>query len=425
MNSNGLLLQGGSVFDVSTGTTGEADVLVGADGLIAAVGKDLTPRPEGDKCQVLQVDGKTILPGLINMHDHFPHRFTWGPALPQMRDLAPPFLVMRGVRAAMMSLMQGVTTVRWAGDRDNLDLAFRDAIAAKLIPGPRVIACGTPITTTGGHAWFIFKNERDGAADMRVAVRERIKGGAEWIKILTTHEPVPETFDGQHCRAEFTQEEFNTVTETARDWGRPVMAHASGSVGIGRAVAAGVDTIEHGIYLDRELAARMADKGIGLVPTLSGYFQTASAGSGREPAIREATAILVEPHRRAIEAALAEGVAIAVGTDTAGFFFDELELLVKYGADNAEALQAATIRGAEMLRMEDRIGSVEQGKIADLVVVDGDPLVDLRRIEAVELVIQGGIAMRPDEIRVSAEQETESWNSFGLAGGTGVGVPGK
>jgi imidazolonepropionase-like amidohydrolase len=402
------LLKGGRFFDAAAGKMVDGDVLLDGE-LIAEVGVGIA-RPGAVE---LDVVGMTVLPGLINMHEHFTIRHTWGPTR-QQHGLADPYLVIRAVRASLTVLKQGITTVRELGAKHHLNVYMKRAIAENQIPGPRVYAAGSPISITGGHAWRL-STEADGPEGMRRAVRETIKAGADWIKLIGSNDPIAEPRDGQHTHPEIGPDEYRAAADAAHLWGNRITAHAMGRDSIRWAIDGGVDSIEHGIYMDRDLAKRMVDADTALIPTLSGYQSTTTERWSRgEDWIRRHKA-LPEPHKVSTRIAIEAGVRIAVGTDSVGDYVDELERLVECGMTPAQALTAATLSGAEILGKADQLGSVDVGKAADLVIVRGNPVDDLSVVRDVAFVVQGGIVKRPDEIVLSIDDESASWNSLSLA----------
>lgn len=403
----GVVLRGGSIFDAVRGEMLRADVRIRRN-RIEAVATDLRA-PEAEQ---VDVSGMAVLPGLINMHEHLTMRRTWGPPWRQT-ELPDPYLVIRGVRAALAVLRQGITTVRELGAKHHLNIYLKRAIGAGLIPGPRVIAAGAPISITGGHAWKL-STEADGADGMRRAVRETIKAGADWIKLITSNDPIREAREGQHAHPEFSRGEFIAAVEAAHAWGRKITAHAMGRDTIAWAIEAGVDSVEHGIYLDETLAERMVRVDVALIPTLSGYYETTLDRWERGADWIARHKLLLEPHKASTRIAIEAGVRIGVGTDTVGEIVEELELLVGCGLTRAQALCAATLTNARILGLDGQLGTVEAGKTADLVVVRGDPLGELGALRRVEWVVQDGIPLRPDEIVLPTSDETAEWTSLRL-----------
>lgn len=404
-----IILRGGQVFDPTIGRLWRADVRIDGD-RVAAVGPDLPP---GDEREI-DLRGSTVLPGLINMHEHLTMRRTWGPPWRQV-DLADPYLVIRGVRGALAALRQGITTARELGAKHHLNLYLKRAIAAGLFPGPRIVATGAPISITGGHAWPLC-TEADGPEGLRRAVRETIKEGADWIKLISSNDPVHEDHDAQHTHPEFSREELVAAAETAHLRGRRITAHAMGRTTLGWAIDARLDSIEHGVYLDHPLAERMREARIPLIPTLSGYYETILGRWGRGEDWVRRHEQLVEPHKASARIAIDAGVVVGVGTDTVGDIVEELEMLVACGMSNAQVLSAATLTNARILGMDDRLGAVAPGFLADLVVVRGDPLTNVRVMREVEWVFRGGVGWRPSEIALQMEDETADWTSLALLG---------
>lgn len=370
------------------------------------------PNVEPRDASVLEIEANTVLPGLINLHEHLTMKRTWGPTWRQL-DLADPYLIVRGVRGALAALRQGFTTVRELGAKNHLNVYLRRAIDAGLFPGPRVIPAGAPISITGGHAWKL-STEADGPEGMRRQVRETIKAGADWIKLITSNDPVHETYDGEHTHAEFQPEELTAAVTAAHAWKRRVTAHAMGREAIGWALDAGVDSIEHGVYLDDALAERMRSLAIALVPTMSGYHQSRLDRWSRGADWIARHEHLPEDHRRSTRLAIAAGVRIGVGTDTLGDFVEELTMLTTCGMTKNQVLSAATHVNASVLGLNAEIGAIRPGMRADLVVVRGDPLADLEALRSVAWVVRSGVLLRPDEIGMPVADEDSSWNSLGL-----------
>lgn len=401
------ILRGGSVFDSTTGQRRQGDVLIEGDRIVSVGGYIKGGSKDAD---VVDVTGTTIVAGLINMHEHLTMRRTWGPPHKQF-ELPEPYLVIRGVRGALASLRQGITTARELGAKSHMNVFLKRAIDFEVIPGPRVLAAGAPISVTGGHAWTL-STEADGAEGMRLAVRRTIKAGADWIKLISSNDPVHQEHEGEHTHPELNAEEFRVAVETAHNWGRKITAHAMGTRTIGWAIDAGIDSIEHGIYLDRPLAERMVREGVALIPTLSGYYETILDRWSRGPDWIARHKHLIEPHKWSVRIAIESGVQIGVGTDTVGDIVEEMQMLVECGMSSAQALTAATLTNAQILGLERDIGTVEQGKRADLVVVRGDPLVDLGSMRRVDWVFKAGKGARPADIGVSSDDESAEWTSL-------------
>jgi imidazolonepropionase-like amidohydrolase len=403
------VLRGGRVFDTSTGLLRAADVRI-ADGRIAEVGADLKSAPGARE---LDVAGRVIVPGLINVHTHLLSQRAWGAGWRQSM-LSDPVMLVRGVRHAMRELKHGVLTVRDMGARNSLNVLLKRLIQTRAVPGPRLFTSADPISVTGGYGGA-GGNEANGSEGMRAAVRQRAADGADVIKLFTSNDPTRKQRNNQYSRPEFTAAEVSAATEAAHDRGLRVGAHAMGTTSIQRAIDAGVDSIEHGIYLKKDQARQMADAGIALVLTLSTYKQNTDPKWDRGRDWEELMKKLVDPgHREATEIALEAGVPIGVGTDSIGNIIEELQMLKAYGMKPGDALVAATAGNAKILGLDDMIGSVSKGMVADLIVIDGDPLSDFENLRRIEWIFQEGVAMRPAEITLSAEDETAEWNTLSL-----------
>jgi imidazolonepropionase-like amidohydrolase len=297
--------------------------------------------------------------------------------------------------------MAGITTVRAAGSRDFLDVDTRDAIQAGVLVGPRVLASGRGLTTTGGHYHNWCAVEVDGVDAVRREVRAHVKRGVDSIKLMLS--PGVATQGADVNSEQFSQEEVTAAVQEAHKAGRPVLSHAIGIGGIRNGVAAGVDSIDHGHYLDEEQAVQMKAKGIYLVPTFAPTYYYVHKRKA-EP-WRIARAEGVEPlHDRSFRMALAVGVPVAMGSDCGaqsrmpnGENALELELMVAHGMTAMAAIVAATQEAARLTRILDRVGTLEPGKQADLIVVDGSPVDDIRLLQtAVRMVVQAGLVRRDD-----------------------------
>jgi imidazolonepropionase-like amidohydrolase len=297
-------------------------------------------------------------------------------------------LLLRGVAAARQALGAGITTVRDLGGRGGVTFRLRDAVASGLIPGPRILAAGSPVTTTRGHCYFLGL-EADGQAAVRAAARRELDSGANCLKIMATGgRMTPGTDIG---RAQYTADEIRVAVEEACRARVTIAAHALGTAGIRNATEAGVNTIEHcnwltpdgRVELDEAVAVRMAERGTAVVPTLVPLARSAAA-------LREQ---VVSSVRRIREL----GVRVVAGTDAGVSLtpFDslprELEILVsEVGLSPLEAIQAATGDAARAIGIADTVGTLQPGQTADLIAVDGDPSVRIVDLRAVRRVIRGG-----------------------------------
>ena len=400
------VLKGGTLID-GTGAAPVRDVaIVIRDSKVETVttsGANTWPKD----AEIIDVAGKTVLPGLIDCHDHMALH---GYELARRWHLDEPGSTrsLRTARAITETLHRGYTAVRDAG---GLDAGFRIAVEEGLIRGPRLstsVAIISPIGGIGdrvapsGHECIVPddpalpRGVAHGIEDVRNVVRTMVRAGADVIKCATTGGASSRKGHGPRDAA-FTLDEMKALVDESHALGRKVMCHALGGRGLRIALEAGVDSIEHGCYLgeDPELIPMMAEQGITFVPTLLVYEYHRQSP---QPHVRERSHALVADHVDAIHRALAAGVRVVAGTDAGGHGHPpnagELPLLVKAGLTPMQALQAATGWAAECLGLQHEIGTVEKGKAADLVVVDGDPLTDIRVLEdreRITLVIKDGV----------------------------------
>ncbi|WP_447977452.1 amidohydrolase family protein [Candidatus Nitrospira bockiana] len=373
-------LRGVRLIDGRGGVREHAVVLV-QGGRIAAVGDEGRVRiPRGARQP--DVEGATVLPGLIDCHVHL----CLGAEADVVRTIEqePPALtILKAAQHARRTLEAGFTTVRDLGYRDHSIFALRRAIDSGLIPGPRIIAAGLAVCMTGGHARFIGR-QADGPVEVARAVREQIAAGAEVIKVIASGGVLtPGT--SPEC-PQLTIEELTAGIGEARRAGRRVAAHAHGAEGMKNAIRAGAHSIEHATLLDEEAAGLMREYGVVMVPTLSALATTAGCSplcGIPESALAKAQTMQAR-HEISFKKALRAGIGIALGTD-AGTPFNvhgenaqELSRMVSLGMGPMDALVAATSTAADLLGLGQELGTVEAGKQADLLVVDGNPL---RRID--------------------------------------------
>ncbi len=345
------------------------------------------------------ISGKWLLPGLIDAHIHICYNgadsvFT---LLEKSRDA----LVLEAVDICKRTLRQGVTTIRDVGGERYIEMSLRDAIRRGFIEGPRMKLSGRVISMTGGHAHFIAR-EADGPDEMRKAAREQIKAGADLVKLMATGGSAT---PGQDIHAsQLTVAEISAVTEVAHMMGRTVAAHCHGTGGIRNCMLGGVDSIEHGTYLNEETADMMVERGASLVltvgvgnPDLQSYalspVQQADA-ERRKPMIEQG----VKQIRKTIALARSKGVFLGCGTDAGGnplaphnfAMARELELLVENDLTALEAISIGTRNNAKILRWDEEIGTVDAGKYADLLLLNSSPLADIRNLRDIAAVFKGG-----------------------------------
>jgi len=373
-------------------------VLIENDRIIGVGAMDSLAEDPGVSAESkLNLEGQTVLPGLIDGHVHI--CFDAAPDVGKgAGGKSDTELALITAGNAAKTLAAGVTTVRDLGGMNFVNLTVRDAIYAGHIPGPRILSAGQNICITGGHGWR-FGREADGADDVRKAVREQIRADADLIKFMSTGGTLTKT--GKPGQAQLTEEEIRAGIEVAHNAGLKTATHAKGIEATKFAVRAGIDSVEHGAMLDEELIEMMVERGVFVVPTLTAganIIENGTAGGIPHWAVKKAEAY--RPVRlESLSKAKASGIKVAFGTD-AGTPFNhhgknaaELIHIQQIGFTPGDALVAATSLTAEMLGLEDKVGTLAPGYIADLLIVDGNPLTDLTcliELRNILAVYQGG-----------------------------------
>lgn len=364
--------------------------------------------PMADRVKTIDLSDKFILPGLIDCHTHITSEYTRDVHLRRIQESDADSAI-AGVVYAKRTLLAGFTTIRNVGSSGDAAFALRDAINRGDVPGPRILCAGHSITPTGGHADRTngyredlldmptpMQGVADGVDTIREAVRSQVKRGADLIKCTATGGVLSNI--GAGVELQFFEDELRAIVETAHLLNRKVAAHAHGTNGVNAALRAGVDSIEHGTYLDDESIRLFRETGAFLVPTIhAGKFvekQAEEAGYFPPPVRSKAAAVgpqIQDSFRRAFEG----GVRIAFGTDVGvgphGTNAEEFIYMTEAGMPPMDAIISATINAAELLGLSHELGTLEKGKHADLIAVDGNPLDDIRVLLDVPFVMKGGV----------------------------------
>ncbi|MEL6245640.1 MAG: amidohydrolase family protein [Pseudomonadota bacterium] len=378
------------------------------DGSIASLEAGFVDPGEGDT--VIDLKEAYVLPGLIDSHVHLGGERSPTSRLKALTD-SEVDEAFDGALHARRTLMAGFTAVQDVGGTNEAIFSLRDAVAAGKVPGPHIKASGRAVSATGGHgdangyspalsALFTGANTCDGADDCRRAVRQLVKDGADVIKITATGGVLSNTAAG--LEQQLFDDELVAIVEAAETMGRRVTAHAHGKGGIEAALRAGVHSIEHGTYLDEETVALFKSQDATLVPTvLAGVTVT---GWTNEPWLpepsREKAAQVGPTMLEMLRTARKGGVRVAFGTDSGvskhGNNAREFELMVEAGYSPEEAIESATVIASEHIRMDDVIGTLEAGKHADLIALDGDPLADVSELLDVDFVMKDGVVHKSE-----------------------------
>jgi imidazolonepropionase-like amidohydrolase len=346
--------------------------------------------PGGDGERVLDLGGGYVLPGLWNVHVHL------GDLIPDPQFLleteSPIDYAIRAGRNAMDAVRAGITGIRIVGEDHYADFAWKRAFDAGVFVGPRIFACGRAMSITGGHGHgTLGALEVDGPFEMRKAVREQLKQGADQIKLMVTGGVMTEG-EGME-ESQFLLDEIRAATEVAHQKGRRVCVHAWGVAGVKTAIRGGVDTVEHGL-LDDEAVEMMVENDVYYVPTLNCTQDKKKILEAGLPDFMVEKALgAAEAHLVGFQKALRAGVKIACGADTSpvtDHTLLEIEHLHKAGMTEMETLIAAARTSADLCGVEDQLGTVEVGKLADLVVLSGNPLDDISNVRKPKMVLKGG-----------------------------------
>jgi len=372
-----------------------ATVLVENDKIVKVAKGDISIPQNAKK---LPIDGMTLLPGFIDSHIHMCIDGSPDPISTMMTE-SQTETTLKAAEAARQTLLAGVTTIRDMGGKDGIDLGLKQAINSGLIPGPRMLVSGKLICMTGGHGWQLGQ-EANGPDEVRKAAREQIKTGADIVKLMATGGVM--TPGVQPGSEQLTEDEMRAGVEEAHKAGKKTATHAMGTQGILNALRAGIDSIEHGVYLNEEAVALMVERKVSFIPTISALYHIETKGvEAGIPDYAVKKTLMVKPHHReSIRMAREAGVLVAAGTDAGTPFnlhggnLSEIKLLVDYGGFSPmAAIEAGTRVSAKTLGLDNELGTIEEGKIADLILVAGNPLKNMDILlerESIRLVMQGG-----------------------------------
>jgi imidazolonepropionase-like amidohydrolase len=394
------VVHAGHVLDVKTGNTLNDQVIVIEGDKIVSIGAAASAKADLN-AETVNLPNATVLPGLIDSHTHL----TFEPKNLGYESLgiSVPREALSGAKNARVTLLAGFTTVRNVGASGYSDIALRDAINDGDIPGPRILASGPALGITGGHCdenllapefHFVGNGVADGVDAVRHKVREDIKYGSDVIKICATGGVMSKGDDPN--ASQYTREEMKAIVEEAHRLGRKVAAHAHGAEGVIWASEAGVDSIEHGHLMNDDSIATLKKNGTYVVPTL--YLMD---WNRENLAKRNAPDFVVRKMKEVsavgqnnLKKAFAAGVKVAFGTDAAvyphGLNAHEFAVYVRLGMTPLQAIQTATVNASDLLGWSSKVGTLESGKFADLIAVDGDPLKDVTTLEKVRFVMKGG-----------------------------------
>ena len=399
-----IVIYSSSLIDVNSGQIVKNKSITIEEGYIKSIDSGFIKITENDN--LLDLRGYTLMPGLMDMHVHFGQEYQSKSERPIKVERETSAIM--ASKHALTTLKAGFTTVRQVGDSGLVAISLRNLINSGQIIGPRIFTSGKSIATTGGHADPTNGKDSDsydypvaedgvinGPYDAYTAVRQRYKDGADGIKLTVTGGVLSVAKSGDN--PQFTEEEVEAVVKAAKDYGMWVAVHAHGAEGMKRAVIAGVDSVEHGTFMTNEIMDLMINRGTYYVPTISaGEFVAEKAKIDNYfPEIIRPKAASVGPQiGDTFNKAYKRGVKIAFGTDAGvqphGTNWKEFVYMVKFGMPPMETIQSATISTAKMLDIDSTLGSIEVGKIADLIAVNGDPIQDIKVMEKISFVMKEG-----------------------------------
>ena len=399
------LLHVGNLLDTNNGEISKAVTIRIKGNKILEVTKGYATPKKND--EIVNLKQSYVLPGFMDMHVHLAQEYV--PKAERRLKIEPEYRALFAANAASKTLMAGFTSVRNLGDGGMETISLRDAIKEGLVIGPRIFTSGKTIATTGGHGDPTNGMPKDNYSppspeegvvdspeDAKKAVRQRYKDGADGIKITATGGVLSVAKSGEN--PQFTDDELNSIVATANDYGLWTAAHAHGKEGMKRAVIAGINSIEHGTYMDQEVMDLMKSKGTYYVPTIMAGDWVAEKAKIPNffPALVKPKAEKIGPQIQSTFAkAYKAGVKIAFGTDSGvsahGDNWQEFILMTNAGMTNQDALKSATIETAKLLRIEDKLGQIKPGMLADIIAVQQNPVEDISTVENVIFVMKDGV----------------------------------
>ena len=404
------LLHVGNLLDTSNGEISKAVTIRIFENKITEVTKGYATPKKND--EVVNLKQSYVLPGFMDMHVHLAQEYV--PKAERQSKIEPEFRALFAANAASKTLMAGFTSVRNLGDGGMETISLREAIKQGLAIGPRIFTSGKTIATTGGHGdptngmskdKYVPPTPEEGVIDSpqdaKIAVRQRYKDGTDGIKITATGGVLSVAKSGEN--PQFTDEELRAIVTTANDYGLWTAAHAHGKEGMKRAVLAGINSIEHGTYMDQEVMDLMKAKGTYYVPTIMAGDWVAEKAKIPNffPALVKPKAEKIGPQiQSTFSQAYKAGVKIAFGTDSGvsahGDNWQEFILMTNAGMTNKDALKSATIETAKLLRMEGMLGQIKPGMLADIIAVKKNPIQDISAVENVSFVMKDGVIYKQD-----------------------------